>query len=59
MKNAKVIVYIEFRNYLGEVTEREPIAEFRSEEWAEGFVNTLGGFNPLEGTCLVKEVIAK
>lgn len=58
MKNAKARVYIEFVNYLGVVTEREQIAEFRSEEWADDFLKG-HGFDPIDGTRLVKEVITK
>ena len=38
-KKLEATVYFEHINYLGEVTERTPIAVFRNESWAITFVN--------------------
>jgi hypothetical protein len=38
MKKQTYIVYLEWINYEGKVTERDEIARFVSREWAETFI---------------------
>ena len=65
MKGAKAKVYMEFINYMGDVTDRELIAEFCHENWADSFIKKacLGTkaddktFYLGKNTRLVKEVV--
>ena len=60
MRDAKTKVYMEFLNYKGDVTDRTLIAEFRSEGWADAFIEGELKRNPIylgvSDTRLVKEV---
>ena len=44
LKDGKVVVLLEFINYLGEVLESTKIAEFRNKAWAEAMVGDLDEF---------------
>lgn len=38
MEDKKVVVYMEFINYLGEVIDKTQIAEFKNYAWAKPFI---------------------
>ena len=44
LKDGKVVVLLDFINYLGEVLESTKIAEFRNKAWAECMVGDLDKF---------------
>ena len=44
LKDGKVVVLLEFINYLGEVLESTKIAELRKKAWAEAMVGDLDEF---------------
>ncbi len=51
-KDLKVKVYMETINYVGEITERNLIAAFRSNNWAKDFIDNLPDYPNTQYTII-------